>query len=88
MLNGLPTIIDGPGEYRTRDGRRVTIHEVRKTSNLVEFPGVTTFAAKGTLYTPLRTHGRTRETFDIWHVSGRRLPLDETSADVVRRDDA
>lgn len=57
----LPIIITGPGDYRTRDGRRVTIHAVKE-------PG--TFAAKGAIWKLFRGK-ETPRGYDIWHPNGR-----------------
>lgn len=81
MLNALPTVVTEPGEYATRDGRRVTIHEIRDTAFRAEFPDCTAFAAKGTLHT--LKGKRVVTDYNVWHVSGRNMPLEETSVDIV-----
>ena len=78
-LNDLPVVVDGPGDYVTRDGRRVTIREVHDST-----PGTTSFGAKGSLWTERRGVLRARG-HDIWHISGRHMVLRETSRDIVGR---
>lgn len=74
-LNELPTIIDGPGEYRTRGGDRVTIHDV---------DGGGTFSARGSRWTMFR--GKVRpHVYGIWHRSGRHMPLNEVLNDIVSK---
>lgn len=73
MLDTLPTIITGPGDYVTRSGQRVTIREVT---------GPATFAAKGALWSEFRGK-MTPRGHDLWHVSGRYMPLTENKKDVV-----
>lgn len=77
--NELPVIIDSPGDYVTRDGRRVTIRQVRDTG-----PGTTSFGAVGGVWRTLRGVTRPRG-HDIWHVSGRHLVLRESPQDVIGR---
>lgn len=76
-INDLPVLIAGPGEYATRDGRRVTIREVRDAT-----PGTTSFSAVGSVWTERRGVLRARG-HDIWHVSGRHLVLRESARDIV-----
>ena len=74
-LDDLSTVIDGPGDYATRDGRRVAIYDIS---------GNGTFAARGAVWKmfrgKMRPHG-----YSIWHVSGRHGALRETGADIVAR---
>lgn len=81
-LNDLPTIIDGPGEYATRAGGRATVREVKASE-----PGTTAFSAKGSLWRLFRGAFRPRG-LEIWHVSGRVLPLEESGRDIVGRYEA
>lgn len=76
MLNSLPTIIDAPGEYLTRGGRKVLIHRVVENPD----PLTTLFGAKGSILRPRR-----EPEYGIWHVSGRYLPLSESSKDIVAK---
>jgi hypothetical protein len=78
-LNDLPTIIDGPGEYATRSGGRATVREIKASE-----PDTTAFAAKGSLWRMFRGALRPRG-LEIWHVSGRVLPLEESGRDIVGR---
>lgn len=81
MLNDLPTIVDLPGDYVTRDGARVTIHEVKLRG---DDHTTTEFLAKGSEWRMFR--GKVRpHGFDIWHVSGRGFPLRESGRDIVGR---
>lgn len=73
----LPVVIDGPGDYVTRDGRRVTIRQVREAT-----PGTTSFSATGSVWTERRGVTRARGQ-DVWHVSGRHLVLRESGQDIV-----
>jgi hypothetical protein len=68
----LPPIITGPGDYRTRDGRRVTIHEVAKGK---------THAATGAIWTLFRGKLRPRG-YRGWELSGRSM-LHERPSDIV-----
>lgn len=76
--NDLPDLVSGPGDYASRDGRRITIRQVKPPPE----PGSTMFAASGSVWREfrgaVRPHG-----FVTWHVSGRRLPLVETPSDIV-----
>lgn len=73
-LDELPTIIDGPGDYVTRKGQRVTIHEV---SN-----GPETFKAKGAMWRMFR--GKlSAKGYAIWHISGRYEAVHERTRDIV-----
>lgn len=73
LLDDLPTVVRGPGEYETRDGRRVQIREIS---------GNATFSAKGAVYKEFR--GRiVPRGYDIWHVSGRYRAVGEHPLDIV-----
>lgn len=76
--NDLPVVVSGPGDYVSRDGRRITVHEVRAAGE----PDTTVFAATGSVWREFRGKVRPRG-FCTWHVSGRRLPLDEAPSDIV-----
>ncbi len=78
-LNSLPDIITGPGDYVTRDGRRVTIHEVAEPG---PDPTVTQCRAKGAVWKEFRGKVRPRG-FNIWHTSGRSFILNESRSDIV-----
>lgn len=77
-LNALPTIIDAPGDYATRDGGRVTIREIHPTPP----GGVTAFTAKGSVWSTIRGTYRSRG-HDIWHVSGRHKAIGLSGRDIV-----
>lgn len=72
-LNELPTIIAGPGLYRTRNMRRVRISDVKDRRN----PMVTAFTAAGSV---MWERGA---SYGIWHTSGRKHVLRETRLDIV-----
>lgn len=73
-LTKMPVVIIGPGRYETRNGHSVAIHEIH---------GPGTFAAKGTIRLPGKQ--RERLEFNIWHVSGRFMPIGEHQWDVIRK---
>lgn len=73
LLSDLPVIITGPGEYVSRNGKRVTIREIS---------GPSTFAAKGHVWRMFRGKERPRDN-DIWHVSGRYQAVGERGKDIV-----
>lgn len=75
--NTLPVLIDAPGEYVTRDGRRVTIREVR-----TDTPGTTSFGATGGVWKKVRGVTKARSV-DVWHISGRHMVLRESPLDIV-----
>lgn len=72
-LADLPVIIDAPGEYVTRLGKKVTIHAIHG-------PGF--FEAKGSVWKTANKMGNNPQ-YSIWHVSGRHMPLAETTRDIV-----
>lgn len=74
----LPVIITAPGEYMTRDGRKVTIHTVQDASSPY------TFKAKVSIWRMFRGAMRPRE-YNIWHVSGRLDMVTEKPGDIVGR---
>lgn len=77
-LNRLPVIITAPGIYRTRDGRRVQIHTLKPNPDLT----CTSFTAAGATERMFRGKLRFRG-HNIWHVSGRAYPLQESPRDIV-----
>lgn len=76
-LNDLPKVIKWPGEYRTRGGKRVTIHTLA-----TENPGTTSFAAKGSIWRMFRGKERPKD-HGIWHTSGRFYPTKESPNDII-----
>lgn len=84
-MNRLPLVIDGPGDYVTRSGVRVTIHEVRlyaptPMSNLRH--EVTAFEAKGSPWR--KVAGKLQPCgYDVWHLSGRLRAVKEHPEDIV-----
>lgn len=79
-LNTLPVIITGPGDYRTRDGRRVSIWTVSAWVPLDD--STTRFRAKGAVWRMDRDKLRPRG-YHGWHVSGRALTSTEVTMDIV-----
>lgn len=67
-------LIDKPGDYITRDGRRVTIHAITE--------GHYTFPCKGALWRMYRGELRPRG-YDTWMRSGYHLAVGEHGADIV-----
>lgn len=71
--NKLPVIIDGPGVYITRNGKRVNIHAVKlynDPTGTYDRLEVTAFEAKGAVERMFRGKPKFKG-YDIWHVSGR-----------------
>lgn len=74
--NDLPPIINAPGDYITRDGRRVTTHAVQPESSPY------TFKAKGCIWRMFRGKQSPRWS-QVWHKSGRLDMVKESPADIV-----
>jgi hypothetical protein len=82
--NDLPTIIDATGTYLCRNGQYATIHEIRYMPD--HKPEYTAFPAKGNRMVPSKkVPTKVNGVFDIWHVSGRLLPLEEDGWDIVSK---
>jgi len=84
-MNRLPLVITAPGDYVTRAGDRVTIHEIRMYAPRPHGPlrhAVTAFEAKGSLW---RTIGKTYRPaeYDVWHLSGHHVAVDDSPLDIV-----
>jgi hypothetical protein len=77
-LNDLPVLIDEPGNYKTRNGKMVSIHEIRK--------GTSTFEAKGSIWKHVNKMG-VNPTFGVWHVSGRSSTFGETNLDILKKEE-
>lgn len=75
-LDSLPTVIDGPGEYLCRDGRRALIHSTNGS--------IGTFSCRGARYRMFRGQERARGLF-IWHPSGRYYAVEESPYDIVAK---
>lgn len=85
--NRRPLVITEPGDYITRAGRRVTVHEIVLYAPAPGAPlrhEVTAFEAKGTLYTPTPT-GRILRTYSAWHLTGDHNAVGESPRDIVGR---
>ena len=77
-INSLPTIIDAVGDYVTRNGGKVTIHEIKDKTN----PDTTSADAKGSLWKEFRGNFVPKD-FGIWHISGRKFILTESPNDII-----
>ena len=75
-LDTLPTVIDGPGEYLCRDGRRALIHSTNGSTG--------TFSCRGARYRMFRGQERAKGLF-IWHPSGRYYAVEESPYDIVAK---
>jgi len=71
----MPFTITGPGAYRTRNGRRVTVHEVNTNQPF-------TFPVKGSVWKLFRGKYRPRGLC-IWRTDGRADVMHETPLDIV-----
>lgn len=78
LMADLPCIIDEPGDYVTRSGARVTIHEIDSRPEFI----ARGFAAKGSRWRMFRGKVCPRGG-DIWHVSGRWSGNGESARDIV-----
>ena len=67
------TLVISKGEYLTRNGIRVTVHEVRDGSS---------FTIKGTIWKMFRGAYRPR-TSNVWLPNGRLLPTQDSPLDIV-----
>lgn len=77
--NQFPVIINSPGDYRTRNGKRVTIHEVapkKAGDDCMEF------CAKGSFWRSHKNMGENPE-YGIWHVSGLSRGIGVHGTDIV-----
>ena len=80
-FNDMPTIIDGPGDYVTRDGSKASVREVgNMTQSLREH--TTKMAAQGSIWKMYRGKLRPRGVHS-WHICGRGFPLEEKPTDIV-----
>lgn len=80
-LNDLPVVITGVGEYKTRGGDCVFIHEVLDDPK----DGCTRFLAKGDIYRTNKIGHKRTFMYSIWHVSGRFRVLGESRHDIVEK---
>ena len=83
-MNRLPVVIDGPGEYVTRSGKRVTIRDIKVYASQPNGPlrhEVTAFEAKGEVWR--KTNTKLLKDWDIWHLSGRYRAVGEHRLDIV-----
>lgn len=74
-LRLFPVVVDGPGRYVTRAGYAVVIDRL----------GGGTFCWKGTVSHPRKCPGKFKEEYQIWHPSGRCLPINESPDDIVAK---
>lgn len=75
-LDTLLTVIDGPGEYLCRDGRRALIHSTNGSTG--------TFSCRGARYRMFRGQERAKGLF-IWHPSGRYYAVEESPYDILAK---
>lgn len=78
-LNSLPVIVDGPGDYVTRDGHRVTVRAVRAATL-----GTNAFGVEGSAWSERGGVRRARGN-DVWHESGRHMVTRDSGRDLVGR---
>lgn len=79
----LPIIIDGPGTYRTRLGRKVTIHEIRYPPDHRD--DCTCFPAKGSIWKTSSKMGLNPE-YGIWQLNGKFLVISDSKFDIVSKE--
>lgn len=77
LLKDLPIVVDGPGDYLTRNGDRVTIDRIDTASKA-------TFQAKGSKWRMFRGKYRPKD-YSIWHVSGRHNGVGPHGLDLVMK---
>lgn len=80
-INIMPTIIDEPGMYQTRNGFFVTIHEIKYPPNHQE--GTISFPCKGSIWT--KKIGQLNPPYGIWHISGCAGVFELHPNDIVRK---
>ncbi len=73
-------IITGPGVYKTRNGKKVTIHEIRQPPGHEE--GNTSFPAKGSIWKNEKCIG-TNPGFGIWQLNGKYRAIGDHPLDIV-----
>lgn len=81
--NHLPVVVTGVGEYITRNGLRVTVHEIKYVMGEYN-PAYTEFAVKGSVHRKTKS-GKTRYDYNIWHISGRTDTFKEVGLDIVAK---
>lgn len=81
-LLGLPTIIDGPGRYLTRNGNVATVDTVRTRISNPKL-ACPTFAATGSM--DQKTTRGQHSARTTWHVSGRNRAIGEHGNDILRK---
>jgi hypothetical protein len=69
-------MINAPGQYLTRAGLRVTIHEIKP-------PETAWGNCKGSLLVPSKTGKRIIRRYNIWHADGRYFPVEQSQHDIV-----
>jgi hypothetical protein len=81
-LNSLPTIVDAPGFYTARNGKRILVHEIKP---LTGNPDHTEFAVKGSKFKTTFS-GSMVPVYEIWHVSGRVSVFTESPIDIISKE--
>jgi hypothetical protein len=79
-LNELSILITEPGDYKIRNGKRVTIHGIKPTHTLA----TTAFTAQGSVWKKPTNMGLNPE-YEIWHVSGRCFGHKESPRDILTK---
>lgn len=74
-LQDLPVVIDAPGRYLLRGGLTATINEIT---------GPSLFTAKGMILR-LDKKGKEHPTYEVWHISGRCFPVEESGRDIIAK---
>lgn len=83
--NRQPLVIVEPGDYITRDGRRVTIHALELYAPAPNQPlrhEVTAFEAKGSVWRTVRGVSKPND-YSAWHLSGAYSGIGESPLDIV-----
>lgn len=73
-LRELETVVDGTGDYVTRDGRRVTVYTISS--------GNETFTVKGAIHRENRGRYQAKDRM-TWHKSGRCYPVLPSPDDII-----
>lgn len=75
-------LIDQPGTYQTRSGKKVTIHEIRFPPNYQ--PDCLAFPAKGSVWKTLNNIGNNPE-YGIWTQQGKYGSINDHPLDIIEK---
>lgn len=78
----MSSLIDGPGLYLTRNGRKVTIHEIKFPPGYEE--GNTCFPAKGSIWKKKNDIG-INPPYGIWQLDGKRSIFGDHPLDIISK---